>query len=639
MTAPLDIVCIGRAAVDLYGEQIGARLEDVSSFARYLGGSPANTAVGCARLGLRAAMVSRVGDEQNGSFVLRALAREGVDVSQVRRDPQHLTALVFLSIRSRQAFPLLFYRDRCADMALTADDVDPVFIGRARAVLISGTHLSQPGTAAACHKAALAARGAGRRVVLDIDYRPVLWGLRPLGDGATRYVFAEAVTRALQALLPQCDLVVGTEEEICIAGGSDEVATALAQIRGRTGAVIVIKRGDEGCAVYAPGAGALVVPGFPIEVFNVLGAGDAFLAGFLSGWLRAAPLAECGRRANGCGALVVSRHGCAPAIPTAVELDHFLRHGSAYARLREDPVLNHLHRVGTRAPAPPRLAVLALDHRTQFEELAAQTGADPARIPQFKRLIARAAERVAQSIGSRTDLACGLIIDDRYGAELLPELDESGRWIARPVELPGSRPLRFEGGNVQALLRRWPSQHVAKCLVAFDADDPAALQQQQLELLRDLAQACADTGRELLLEVIPPRNADREPLAADRAVAAALRTITAAGVLPDWWKLVPPRHEVGWNLWREAITQADPHCRGVLLLGLDAPVDTLGEQLEAAAAEPLCRGFAVGRTIFFDAARGWFERQLEDDAAIEQIAARYRELVQRFAGRAAATTH
>ncbi len=124
----LDVICIGRAAVDLYGEQIGARLEDVTTFARYLGGSPANTAVGCARLGLRAAMLTRVGDEQNGRFVLDSLAREGVDVSHVRLDPQRLTALVFLSIRSRTAFPLLFYRDHCADMALEATDVDPRFI-------------------------------------------------------------------------------------------------------------------------------------------------------------------------------------------------------------------------------------------------------------------------------------------------------------------------------------------------------------------------------------------------------------------------------------------------------------------------------------------------------------------------------
>ncbi|HSQ10583.1 MAG TPA: PfkB family carbohydrate kinase, partial [Burkholderiaceae bacterium] len=216
MTRRFDLVCIGRAAVDLYGEQIGASLQEVSTFARYLGGSPANTAVGCARLGLRPAMLTRVGDEQNGEFVRNELARAGVDVTHVVADPRHLTALVFLSIRDENTFPLLFYRDRCADMALTVDDVDDSLIASANALLISGTHLSQESTRAACRKAIAAAVAAGTRVALDIDFRPVLWGLRPLGDGATRYVESSIVTDTLHEFLSSCDLIVGTEEEFAI---------------------------------------------------------------------------------------------------------------------------------------------------------------------------------------------------------------------------------------------------------------------------------------------------------------------------------------------------------------------------------------------------------------------------------------
>ncbi len=124
---------MGRAAVDLYGEQIGGRLEDMRSFARYLGGSPANTAVGVARLGLKPAMLTRVGDEHNGRFVRERLAAEGVDVTHVSTDPKRLTALVFLGIRDRETFPLVFYREHCADMGLVADDVDPALIAAARA--------------------------------------------------------------------------------------------------------------------------------------------------------------------------------------------------------------------------------------------------------------------------------------------------------------------------------------------------------------------------------------------------------------------------------------------------------------------------------------------------------------------------
>ena len=128
---PFDIVCMGRAAVDLYGEQIGGRLEDMRSFAKYLGGSPANTAVGLARLGLKPAMLTRVGDEHHGRFVRERLAAEGVDVGHVTTDPERLTALVFLGIRDRDTFPLVFYRDRCADMAIEVGDVDPALIASA----------------------------------------------------------------------------------------------------------------------------------------------------------------------------------------------------------------------------------------------------------------------------------------------------------------------------------------------------------------------------------------------------------------------------------------------------------------------------------------------------------------------------
>ena len=197
MSATFDLACMGRAAVDLYGEQVGCPLEEISTFARYLGGSPANTAIGAARLGLKSAMITRVGDEQNGRFVRETLAREGVDVSQVTTDPARLTALVFLAIRDRDDFPHVFYRDNCADMAIAANDIDAGFIGRCRGLLVSGTHLSREGPRAACERAVEAARAAGRRVILDIDYRPVLWGLARPGEGAERYAASDAATACI----------------------------------------------------------------------------------------------------------------------------------------------------------------------------------------------------------------------------------------------------------------------------------------------------------------------------------------------------------------------------------------------------------------------------------------------------------
>jgi 5-dehydro-2-deoxygluconokinase len=180
------------------------------------------------------------------------------------------------------------------------------------------------------------------------------------------------------------------------------------------------------------------------------------------------------------------------------------------------------------------------------------------------------------------------------------------------------------------MLREWPAHHVAKCLVAFDPDDAQAIAVRQIDALTDLAHACADTQRELLLEVLPPSVTGdaRDP---DSVVLRAVRAIAEAGVLPDWWKLPAPADESGWSHLAAAIRGADPHCRGVLVLGLDAPLDELGDRLATAAGHSICRGFAVGRTIFGDAARAWFAGEINDDAAIAAIAHRYLTLLRRFA--------
>lgn len=625
MKAPaFDVACLGRAAVDLYGEQIGAPLEDVATFARYLGGSPANTAVGAARLGLKAAMISRVGDEQNGRFVRETLQREGVDITQVTIDAARLTALVFLAVRDRDDFPHVFYRDNCADMAIEAAHIDARFIARCRALLVSGTHLSRESTRAACVEAALAARRAGARVILDIDYRPVLWGLARHGEGAQRYAPSDAATSRITAFLPHCDLVVGTEEELRVAGGASNVIAALRAVRKATAALLVVKLGARGCVAFAGPIAAKLEKGdfhagFPVEVFNALGAGDAFMAGFLRGWLRDEPLAHCCRYANACGAIVVSRHGCAPAMPTEIELQHFLKRETIPARLREDRRIEHLHHATTRRPVETPLHVLAFDHRAQLEAAAIAQGAPAARIAEFKALVAEAFLRV-----SRGRHGSGVLVDERYGEAILPRLTGHGFWVARPVEVPGSIPVAFEAGAGLGLaLRAWPTEHVAKCLVSFHPGDSEALQKAQIDALHTLQKACLATGREMLLEVIPPARAENDV----GTTARALEALYAAGIRPDWWKLPPSIEATAWLAIDAAIERHDALCRGVLVLGMDASADVLRESFAAAAQSAWVRGFAVGRSIFAAAAEKWFAGSWSNARVVDDVAARYEEVI------------
>jgi 5-dehydro-2-deoxygluconokinase len=618
----LDIVTLGRAAVDLYGEQIGGRLEDMTTFAKYLGGCPANIAAGASRLGMRVGMIARVGDEHMGRFVRESLAKEGVDVSQVRTDPSRLTALVILGIRDRDTFPLIFYRENCADMAVSAHDVDPAYIASSAALVVTGTHFSTPGVDAASRAAIAAARAANTRVALDIDYRPVLWGLTGRGDGETRFVSSEQVSAHLQSIVPLCDLVVGTEEEIHIAGGSTDTITALRRLRSLTDAVLVVKRGVQGATVYEAAIPdrfdeAIDCPGFPVEVFNVLGAGDGFMAGLLTGWISGESWFDAGRIANACGALVVSRHACAPAMPSRIELDDFLERATKMEKVHKDTRLAHLHRVTTgRHPNRPVFA-LAFDHRRQFEELAARNGTSLDRIAMFKELIADAAVSLSKEFED-----FGVIVDEKFGRDTLDRLTGSNIWIGRPVEEPGSRPLSFEGCRNPALaLRSWPAEHVVKCLAVYDAGDDPLLRAAQDNSLLALQSAAEASGHEWLLEIVPPHG-----VATEASIADTIEHFYRIGLMPDWWKLPPSTDPGMWRSVGDAIRTHDPHVRGILVLGLDMPERDLGLAFASAATEPMVKGFAVGRTIFWPAAERWFAGEIQDAEAISMIAESFRRI-------------
>lgn len=191
----------------------------MASFAKYVGGSPTNTAIGARRLGLRSGLITRVGADHMGRFILDELKRQEVDITGVRTDPDRLTALAILGIVDKETFPLVFYRENCADMAINSADIDAAWLVSSKALLIGGTHLSQPKMARASLELATKIKDAGGKVVLDVDYRPVLWGLTPKDMGEQRYVKHPEVTERLLRAAALCDLILGTEEELRILGG------------------------------------------------------------------------------------------------------------------------------------------------------------------------------------------------------------------------------------------------------------------------------------------------------------------------------------------------------------------------------------------------------------------------------------
>jgi len=323
--------------------------------------------------------------------------------------------------------------------------------------------------------------------------------------------------------------------------------------------------------------------------------------------------------------MVVSRHGCAPAIPSWDEMTLFIEQGSTSGPLRLDPTFNHIHHATTRFGKWPEVCALAFDHRSQFEEIADRNGVTRDRITDFKSLVCEAALRAEAGAGHT-----GVLVDGRYGANSLARVTGSGNWVARPVEVPGSRPLEFEAGdNVGLDLLNWPQEQVVKCLAFYHPDDDQTLRQNQEEKMLALYQACQATNHELLLEIIPPSDSD----VIEDTLARALDNLYVRGIFPDWWKLPPQETSAAWAQIAAVIEKHDPRCRGILLLGLGASEDELKHGFNLASGQPYCKGFAVGRSVFQSAAEQWFAGNIGDDEVIEQVGENYARLVQLWAQR------
>ena len=322
-----DVLAIGRCSIDLYANEIGAPFTEIKSFAAYVGGCPTNISVGARRLGLRTALLTAVGEDLVGDFVLSFLNREGIVTDFSRRKPGRRTSAFLLGIEPPDHFPLVPYRDNCADLELTIGDIVPAPIAESRALLITGTGLSRQPSRDATLFAAEQARASGTKVVLDLDFRSELWP-----DARTFGV-------AVRSLVPLVDVLIGTADEVkkavLTAWAHEDAATdatgisagmkvGIEKLLAMGPEALVMKRGGASTLVYLPGGETIEVAPFAVEVYNVLGAGDAFASGFLYGYLKGWDWSRAARMGNACGAIVVTRHGCANFMPYEQEALAFI---------------------------------------------------------------------------------------------------------------------------------------------------------------------------------------------------------------------------------------------------------------------------------------------------------------------------
>src|SRR5437764_8960152 len=333
-----DVIAMGRSSIDLYSNDIGAPFVDINSFAAYVGGCPTNISVGTRRLGLRSALFTAVGDDQVGNLLAHLLRQVEVAARFAPTKAGRRSSALVLGIEPPDRFPLTCYRENCADIALTIDDVLATPIADSQVLLITGTGLSKEPSRSATLFAAEAARQAGTTVMLDIDFRPDQWH------------DARAFGVVLRSALRLVDIVVGTDDEINAtmltdtsqislthsqvsdARVSGDINAAIQALLGLGPRVLAHKRGAAGSTVHLQSNGNVAtqieVPGFPVKVENILGAGDAFASGFLYGFVNGWDWYKAARLGNACGAILVTKHGCANFMPTYEEVMAFIKnHG------------------------------------------------------------------------------------------------------------------------------------------------------------------------------------------------------------------------------------------------------------------------------------------------------------------------
>ncbi len=329
-----DVITFGRSSIDLYSQDIGTTFNDISGFDAFVGGSPLNIAVALARLGSNASLLTAVGNDKVGEFIVNFLNKENVNTHCIPVKNTARSSAVVLGIEPPNKFPLVYYRDNAADSQVTIDDVQNSNVEDYKVLLINGTALNIEPSRSSTFYATEVATKNNVDVVLDLDFRADQWhDYRAFG-------------LTVRAILPKVKIAIGTEEEILAATLYDssqvvikdqqisapeikgDIDESIGQLLSSGIEVLLVKRGEDGVTIYKKDLSRIDVPGFPVKVLNVLGAGDAFAGGFLYGYLQGWDLYKACRMGNASGAQVVTKKGCANFMPTLEESLAFIeKHG------------------------------------------------------------------------------------------------------------------------------------------------------------------------------------------------------------------------------------------------------------------------------------------------------------------------
>lgn len=591
---PIDLISMGRVAVDLYAEQVGSHLEDVQTFRKYLGGCAGNIAVGTSRLGLKSALLSCVGADAMGKFLLRELKKNQVDVSHVSQTEDHLTSIVTLGIKPPNDFPVIYYRDNCADMQIKPEQCDKKFFAKSKALFVTATGLSEKNIRETTHFAVDLAAETKTAVIFDLDFRPAFWSLAPKGDGHLRFKSSDQVTKIYKEMLPKCTLVLGTPNEICIAGGSKSLPQAVRNIREVSNAIIIMNSLEHGCAIYTDDLDhPLNVRSFPVRVFNSQGSSSVFISGILAGWLQGENWFDAAQLANACEAIVVTRHGCGPAIPCRAEVEYFIEKFTIDPNGSYDKKLDLIHR-RCHSAEPQNVFILRLDHDYPFEQSCDDVGRERNIISAFKNQIYQGFLKVKRN---NPEFDMGIGIDERYGRDIIVDANNKNIPIALPIDAGGSFPVQWYDDRPlyeQILLR--PANFFVQIRWQYHPDFDTSIKLRQLSQLRLLSKVCHSLNRKLLVELAIPANCNRD----GKYVAKAMEQVYEHEIYPHCWKLLPMFSVSEWQLVNEVCENYDPTVNIILLGGNYIQFEDWATHFSLFKKSPFAQGFTIGRSTFWE---------------------------------------
>ncbi|SHF26492.1 5-dehydro-2-deoxygluconokinase [Seinonella peptonophila] len=315
---PYDLICLGRLCIDLNANEINRPMEKTQSFTKYVGGSPANIAIGAARLQLKTGFIGKIADDPHGRFIRQYLTQHQIDHSQVRIDQTGaVTGLSFTEIKSPEDCSIVMYRDHVADLLLHSDEISEDYIKQTKALLISGTALAQSPSREAVFTALHYARKHQVVVFFDLDYRPYTWR----SDAETAIYY--------QLAAEKCDVMIGTREEFDMMehleltdGSNEETAKYWFAHQAQ---IIVIKHGQAGSVSYTRDGKHFSSTIFPTKVLKTFGAGDAYASAFIYSLLQGWDVETAMEYGSASAAIVISKHSCSDAMPTTFEIDHFIK--------------------------------------------------------------------------------------------------------------------------------------------------------------------------------------------------------------------------------------------------------------------------------------------------------------------------